>query len=67
MVLLTVNGSTVKLDIDPDPHLLYALRNDLELNSPRFGCGQVDIANTVAITTAKRLRELPRKTSQLLN
>jgi len=37
---LNVNGMsvTVKVD-DPDMPLLYALRNELELHGPRFGCG----------------------------
>ncbi len=37
---LRVNGRshTVRVD-DPQMPLLYALRNDLNLNGPRFGCG----------------------------
>jgi len=34
-----LNGKTTRLDIDPDTPLLEALRNDLELNGPKFGCG----------------------------
>jgi nicotinate dehydrogenase subunit A len=39
-ISLNVNGkvSAVAVD-DPDMPLLYALRNDLELHGPRFGCG----------------------------
>ena len=37
---LDVNGRTVRLTIDdPEMPLLYALRNDLGLHGPRFGCG----------------------------
>lgn len=37
---LTVNGNPEKVTADdPDMPLLYALRNDLELHGPRFGCG----------------------------
>jgi nicotinate dehydrogenase subunit A len=37
---LTVNGRAVTLTVDdPGMPLLYALRNDLELRGPRFGCG----------------------------
>ena len=39
MVDLTVNGRTYTVDADPDTPLLYVLRNDLQLNGPRFGCG----------------------------
>jgi nicotinate dehydrogenase subunit A len=39
-IVLNVNGiaTTVAVD-DPDMPLLYALRNDLGLHGPRFGCG----------------------------
>jgi aerobic-type carbon monoxide dehydrogenase small subunit (CoxS/CutS family) len=38
-VTLTVNGSAHTLDIDPSTPLLYILRNDLDLEGPKFGCG----------------------------
>ncbi len=36
---LTVNETEVQLDVDPETPLLFALRNDLALNGPKFGCG----------------------------
>ena len=36
---LSVNGKNHEVDADPDMPLLYALRNDLGLNNPKFGCG----------------------------
>jgi aerobic-type carbon monoxide dehydrogenase small subunit (CoxS/CutS family) len=36
---LNVNGKTHDVDADPDMPLLYALRNDIGLNNPHFGCG----------------------------
>ena len=36
---LNVNGKTHTVDADPDMPLLYALRNDLGLSNPHFGCG----------------------------
>jgi nicotinate dehydrogenase subunit A len=36
---LKVNGKTRQVAAAPDTPLLYVLRNDLELNSPKFGCG----------------------------
>lgn len=36
---LTVNGRTHEVEAAPDTPLLYVLRNDLELNGPKFGCG----------------------------
>ncbi len=39
-VTLTVNGKTARIHVDdPQMPLLYALRNDLDLHGPRFGCG----------------------------
>ena len=38
-VEFNLNGSRVSLDIDPQTPLLEALRNDLALNGPKFGCG----------------------------
>jgi nicotinate dehydrogenase subunit A len=38
-VTFKVNGETRELDIESSTPLLYALRNDLELNGPKFGCG----------------------------
>ena len=39
MIRLTVNGRTHDVDAAPDTALLYVLRNDLELNGPKYGCG----------------------------
>jgi nicotinate dehydrogenase subunit A len=36
---LRVNGASHTVSVEPDTPLLYILRNDLELNGPRFGCG----------------------------
>jgi nicotinate dehydrogenase subunit A len=39
-ITLRVNATSRTLDADPQMPLLYALRNDLELKGPRFGCGK---------------------------
>jgi len=36
---LKVNGKARKVDADSDIPLLYALRDNLGLNGPKFGCG----------------------------
>ncbi len=38
-IKLNVNDEEVQLDVEPETPLLYVLRNDLELNGPKFGCG----------------------------
>jgi len=34
-----LNGKEVSVDVDPQTPLLEVLRNDIELNGPKFGCG----------------------------
>jgi nicotinate dehydrogenase subunit A len=38
-ISLKVNGATRSVEAEPDTPLLYVLRNDFELNGPKFGCG----------------------------
>jgi nicotinate dehydrogenase subunit A len=38
-IRLNVNGRTHEVGASPDTALLYVLRNDLELNGPKYGCG----------------------------
>jgi aerobic-type carbon monoxide dehydrogenase small subunit (CoxS/CutS family) len=38
-ISLKVNGRARMVDVEPATPLLYVLRNDLELQGPRFGCG----------------------------
>lgn len=39
MLTLNVNGRAYPIDADPDTPLLYVLRDDLQLNAAKFGCG----------------------------
>ena len=38
-ISLKVNGATRSVPAEPETPLLYVLRNDLELNGAKFGCG----------------------------
>ena len=38
-ITLDVNGTKHTIETDPEMPLLYALRNDIGLNNPHFGCG----------------------------
>ena len=38
-IQLQVNGRTQAVDADPATPLLYVLRDDLQLNAAKFGCG----------------------------
>jgi nicotinate dehydrogenase subunit A len=39
MITLNVNGVSHTLEVDPSTPLLYVLRNQLQLNGAKFGCG----------------------------
>jgi nicotinate dehydrogenase subunit A len=39
-ISITVNGKRHRLTASTDTPLLYVLRNDLQLNGPKFGCGE---------------------------
>jgi nicotinate dehydrogenase subunit A len=36
---ITVNGQAHEVEAAPETPLLYVLRNEMELNAPKFGCG----------------------------
>ncbi len=38
-ISINVNGKAHQIEADPEMPLLYALRNELGLNNPHFGCG----------------------------
>lgn len=64
-IALNVNGtaSTVSVD-DPSMPLLYALRNDLELHGPRFGCGLGQCGSCTVIVDGKTVRSCMLPVSQ---
>ncbi|MGF6259598.1 nicotinate dehydrogenase subunit A [Paraburkholderia youngii] len=39
MITLNVNGVSQTVDVDPSTPLLYVLRNELQLDGAKFGCG----------------------------
>ena len=39
MIVLNLNGRQQAVDADPSTPLLYVLRDDLQLNGAKFGCG----------------------------
>ena len=39
MITLNVNGQSQQIDADPGTPLLYVLRDHLQLNGAKFGCG----------------------------
>jgi nicotinate dehydrogenase subunit A len=55
-ITLTVNGRQQVVETDPSTPLLYILRNDLELNGPRFGCGLAQCGACTVIIDGKGTR-----------
>jgi nicotinate dehydrogenase subunit A len=55
-ISLTVNGQSRVVEIDPSTPLLYVLRNDLELDGPRFGCGLAQCGACTVIIDGKAVR-----------
>jgi nicotinate dehydrogenase subunit A len=53
---LKVNGRACVVDADPETPLLYVLRNDLQLNGPKFGCGLAQCGACTVIMDGKAIR-----------
>ena len=53
---LRVNGATKSVAVEPDTPLLYVLRNDLELNGPKFGCGLAQCGACTVLVDGKPTR-----------
>jgi nicotinate dehydrogenase subunit A len=63
---LTVNGKRVTIDIDdPDMPLLYALRENLALHGPRFGCGLSQCGSCTVHVDGKAVRSCVTPVSSL--
>lgn len=55
-ISLRVNGKTRVVDAEPEMPLLYALRNDLQLNGPKFGCGLAQCGACTVIMDGNAIR-----------
>jgi nicotinate dehydrogenase subunit A len=52
-ISLNVNSKKYQLDVDPETPLLYVLRNQLELNGPKFGCGMQQCGACMVLINGK--------------
>jgi nicotinate dehydrogenase subunit A len=64
---LRVNGKPRAVETDPTTPLLYVLRNDLELNGPRFGCGLSQCGACTVIMNGKAVRSCTLPVSAVRN
>ena len=55
-ITLRVNGEARTVTAEPDAPLLYILRNDLELNGPKFGCGLAQCGACTVLIDGKPVR-----------
>jgi nicotinate dehydrogenase subunit A len=55
-LIITVNGRQHLVQATPDTPLLYVLRNELELNGPRFGCGLEQCGACMVLRGAEPVR-----------
>ena len=60
---LRVNGGPRTIAVDPDTPLLYVLRNDLELNGPKFGCGLAQCGACTVLIDGRPARSCVTPTS----
>ncbi len=53
---IKVNGAVRTVPAEPDTLLLYVLRNDLELNGAKFGCGLAQCGACTVLVDGKAVR-----------
>ena len=63
MIRLNVNGKAHTVDVEPSTPLLYVLRNDLNLQGPRFGCGLGQCGACTVIIKGEAVRSCVRPVS----
>lgn len=56
MLTLTVNGKKREVASSPDTPLLYALRNELNVTSPQFGCGLAQCGACSVLLDGREIR-----------
>jgi nicotinate dehydrogenase subunit A len=56
MPVLKVNGRTQDVRVPDDTPLLYALRNDLKINSPKYGCGVAQCGSCTVLVDGQAVR-----------
>jgi nicotinate dehydrogenase subunit A len=55
-ISLNVNGKARTIDVDPSTPLLYVLRNEFQLNGPKFGCGMSQCGACTVLAEGRTVR-----------
>jgi nicotinate dehydrogenase subunit A len=66
-ISLRVNGKSHVIDAEPDMPLLYALRNDLQLNGPKYGCGMAQCGSCTVIMEGNAIRSCVTQVGSVQN
>jgi nicotinate dehydrogenase subunit A len=66
-ITLRVNGKNQTIDAEPDMPLLYALRNDCQLNGPKFGCGMAQCGACTVVMDGNAIRSCVTPLSTVQN
>jgi nicotinate dehydrogenase subunit A len=64
-ISLKVNGTARSVNAEPDTPLLYVLRNDLELNGAKFGCGLSQCGACTVLVNGAAVRSCVTPISQI--
>ena len=53
---LNVNGKNHSLDVEPEMPLLWALRDELDIKGPKFGCGVAQCGSCTVLLNGEPVR-----------